>query len=392
MFPAVQNYQSYKVNLPMNETFDPAKVKQRSNLLDDGFIFVPRSEKQGKDGTSAERVAEFLAMVEDRQDLSPKTMAQYRYHFQVFLSYWTLDDLRELDRENAEKLLGLIYMLPKNARRISELRDLNGFELLQKNEIIGSEVIARRTAKKIVNLLSTFFSWAQSRGYVDENPFHRLRVRKALCNDRRYQFSSNDLVLIFSMSDYQRGKFLHSYYYWLPLLLRFTGARLNELCQLYKQDLVYVDGMWGIVICARHTGQRLKNDSSTRFIPLHPALISRGFIEFVKSRSDERVFSELPLVNGYYSHNASKWFARRRESLGLGKGRDAHSFRHTFVDELKQSGTPIEVIQELVGHSSNSVTTAVYSRSYKPEVLLNALSHLDDSHVAPIRPYSDYLA
>lgn len=389
MFPAVQ---SHKVKLPMNETFVPANIKHRSNFLNDGFAFVPRSQKQGRDGTSAERVAEFLAMVEARQDLSPKTIAQYRYHLQVFLSFWILDDLRELDRENAEEFLCLIYMLPKNAQRISSLRDFSGFELLKQNEIVGSEAISRRTAKKIVNLLSTFFSWAQSRGYVDENPFHRLRVRKALCNDRRYQFSSNDLVLIFSMSDYQRGKFLHSYYYWLPLLLRFTGARLNELCQLYKQDLVYVDGIWGIMICARHTGQRLKNDSSTRFIPLHPALVSRGFIEFVKSRRNERVFSELPLVNGYYSHNASKWFARRRESLGLGKGRDAHSFRHTFVDELKQSGTPIEVIQELVGHSSNSVTTAVYSRSYKPEVLLNALSHLDDSHVAAIRPYSDYLA
>nr|WP_319557075.1 tyrosine-type recombinase/integrase [uncultured Vibrio sp.] len=96
---------------------------------------------------------------------------------------------------------------------------------------------------------------------------------------------------------------------------------------------------------------------------------------------------ELPFVNGYFSNYPSKWFARRRKDLGLGRGKDAHSFRHSFIDELKQQEVAIDMVQELVGHSSNSITTSVYSRSYKPELLASAISKIDDSHVAHIRAY-----
>ncbi|TOB64262.1 tyrosine-type recombinase/integrase, partial [Vibrio parahaemolyticus] len=67
---------------------------------------------------------------------------------------------------------------------------------------------------------------------------------------------------------------------------------------------------------------------------------------------------------------------------------DAHSFRHSFIDELKQQEVAIDIVQELVGHSSNSITTSVYSRSYKPEILVSAINKLDDSHVAAIKPYA----
>ncbi|TOM07008.1 hypothetical protein CGH84_24390, partial [Vibrio parahaemolyticus] len=78
-------------------------------------------------------------------------------------------------------------------------------------------------------------------------------------------------------------------------------------------------------------GQSVKNSSSIRLIPIHNELIAKGFLAFVNSKSKGRLFPELPLIKGYYSHNASKWFQRRRDTLGLGKGLDAHSFRHTFI-------------------------------------------------------------
>ncbi|NOH33660.1 hypothetical protein [Vibrio chagasii] len=96
------------------------------------------------------------------------------------------------------------------------------------------------------------------------------------------------------------------------------------------------------------------------------------------------------MVNGYYSHNASKWFSRRREKLGLGRGKDGHSFRHSFVNELKQKLENFELIRELVGHEDPSVMTSVYSRAYNPKVLLTAINQIDDSHVANIKPYSQY--
>ncbi|MCX2758969.1 site-specific integrase [Vibrio sp. Sgm 22] len=375
--------------VPVSKTFNPAVHEQSRSFLVHDFSFIPRSAKKGRTNTATELVMEFLEIAEQHEQLSPKTLMQYRSHLQLFLDIWPLDDLNELDRENAEMVLRLLYKMPKNPSKNRALARYKGIDLLKQNNIVGGEVISRRTVQKIISLLSTFFNWVKSRGYVSENPFYRLKVRKALSTDKRYQLSSDDLTLVFNMKDYQKGSFLHSYYYWLPLLLRFTGARLNELCQLYKADLVLQDDIWGLSFTTRSDEQRIKNCNSIRFVPLHPALLSRGFVEFVQSRNSDRVFSELPLVNGYYSHNASKWFARRRSQLGLGKGRDAHSFRHTFVDDLKQNGVAIELIQELVGHSSNTVTTNVYSRSYRPQMLLTAITKISDAHVSNIQPYKN---
>ncbi|MGZ2335452.1 tyrosine-type recombinase/integrase [Vibrio alginolyticus] len=388
MFITVQSETCNTPVLPIKNGFVPANLNHNCNLLLRDSYFTPRSAKTQKICTARELVEEFLEVGVAQKQLSPKTAQQYRNQLYTFLDLWLLDDLKELDRENAELFRELLYQMPKNPNKDKRLHGYKGIALLNRNEELGGDVISRRTVKKFINLLSTFFGWLKSRGHVDENPFYKLKVRKALSNDRRYQLSSSDLTLIFTMRDYQSRNFLHPYYYWLPLLLRFTGARLNELCQLYKSDIIIVNGVWGIRICAKSNGQRLKNDNSMRFVPLHHALISRGFLKFVESCSNERLFGELPLVNGYYSHNASKWFARRRKTLGFEKGKDAHSFRHSFVDELKQKGVAIDIIQELVGHSSNSITTSVYSRSYKPEILVSAINKLDDSHVAAIKPYA----
>lgn len=352
-----------------------------------GNYFTPKSQKTREVFNASELVKQFIKMSKEQSQLSPKTLEQYKRHLRISLELLSFEDLNDVDRENAERLLLLLYKFPKNPEKNPVLKGYKGIELVEVCEQLSCDVISRRTVKKIVNLLSTFFDWAKNRGHVDENPFHRLKVRQALTTDCRYQFSNDELTRVFKMKDYQKSKYLHSYYYWIPLLLRFTGARLNELCQLYKADIVLVNKIWGIRICAKNQDQRLKNNSSMRFVPLHHALISRGFLEFVESCTSDRLFSELPLVNGYFSHYASKWFARRRKDLGLGRGKDAHSFRHSFIDELKQQEVAIDMVQELVGHSSNSITTSVYSRSYKPELLASAISKIDDSHVAHIRAY-----
>ncbi|MGR5412844.1 tyrosine-type recombinase/integrase [Vibrio astriarenae] len=352
--------------------------------------FTPRSAKGERSYTPKELRDRYLALIQGDDQLSDKTKKQYERHLGLYIELWPYDDLAEMDRENAELFLNLFYKYPKNPEKNRLLSGLQGFELIKKNEEINGEVISRRTVKKIINVLSAFFRWAEAHHYVNDNPFFKLKVRKALITDKRLPLTSNDLMLIFNMQDYKRGAFLHSYYYWLPLLLRFTGARMNELCQLYTCDVVKVDGVWGICINASQDGQRVKNQNSLRYVPLHHALISRGFIDYVQSCCSGRLFPMLPKVNGYFSHNATKWFARRRKSLGLEKGKDGHSFRHSFINELKQQNVPISVIQEVVGHSHQSVTTAVYSRSYEPEVLLKAINLIDDSHVSEIKPFTHY--
>ncbi|MGF1699615.1 hypothetical protein L4D09_04770 [Photobacterium makurazakiensis] len=109
----------------------------------------------------------------------------------------------------------------------------------------------------------------------------------------------------------------------------FTGARLNELCQLYKADLFQIENTWVIQINDKFEGQRLKNAFSRRLIPIHPKLIELGFLCFVQSIKHERIFPELK--------NQRDGFGRFKSKFGFSKGHDFHSLRNTVATQFKQS-------------------------------------------------------
>jgi integrase len=45
---------------------------------------------------------------------------------------------------------------------------------------------------------------------------------------------------------------------------------------------------------------------------------------------------------------------------------DPQEFRHTFVSLLSATGTPVEEIARLAGHSSTRTTEVVYRRELQP--------------------------
>ncbi|TRN19276.1 site-specific integrase [Vibrio furnissii] len=266
------------------------------------------------------------------------------------------DDLNELDRSGAENVRDALSHYPTNAKKHSEFTGLTGYDVIFKNAALPKPkpCLSLTTVKGIIEKFSTFLNWSKAHGYVKDNVFYRLPKKSEKGGKKRLCFSDQHLAAIFKMKDYKSHSYLHPYYYWVPLLGRYTGARLNEICQLTIDDILQVDGVQCLKIWDNVEGQSVKNTSSIRLIPIHNELIAKGFLAFVNSKSKGRLFPELPLIKGYYSHNASKWFQRRRDSLGLGKGLDAHSFRHTFINELKQLGVSKEIIECIVGHKHNS--------------------------------------
>ena len=51
--------------------------------------------------------------------------------------------------------------------------------------------------------------------------------------------------------------------------------------------------------------------------------------------------------------------------------------RHCLADNLKQRGVDGNIIGEILGHSSGSITLARYGKAYIPKVLLEALKKLE---------------
>jgi integrase len=91
-----------------------------------------------------------------------------------------------------------------------------------------------------------------------------------------------------------------------------------------------------------------------------------------------RLWSEIKRgKHGSYSGAYSKWFSRYKNMIGITDPKITfHSFRHTFIDQLKQLDVPDGKIQELVGHANHSITTGRYGKPYRPVALKEIIESL----------------
>ncbi|MNZ30736.1 Phage integrase family protein [compost metagenome] len=158
----------------------------------------------------------------------------------------------------------------------------------------------------------------------------------------------------------------HPYRFWLMPLGLFTGARLNELCQLRVHDVI--KDFYGVdLISINDNGfkKSLKNEQSRREIPISSRLVEMGFLEFVEERrsaggNDALIFGELIFDEKHlYSRDPSRFFCGPRTGEGfIGKycphtsagGWNFKSFRRTFSIRLQRSGVPASTIAYLLGH------------------------------------------
>lgn len=162
---------------------------------------------------------------------------------------------------------------------------------------------ATRAAKPVASLLSVLsdrylkekaLSWAQE-GVI--NHFAGLKLQRAKEVSSRSGYTAEERRKFIGWAKQQEP-----HRRWITLLGLFTGARANEICQLYADDVQQVDGIWCLDIRSGRPDQKLKTANSARLVPLHRHLLERGFIEFVKGRAGGCLFPELPHRQDGYSH------------------------------------------------------------------------------------------
>ena len=243
----------------------------------------------------------------------------------------------------------------------------------------GSVSISLETVRNVMGRVSSFFNWLVKQGYREDNPFSGVAPRRVhSARSERSPFTDDDLRLLFGTAIYKDKDYAHDWQYWLPLLGLYTGARLEELCQLKGDDFKVSDGCHYIDIHGEgDVHNRVKTPSSVRKIPVHSELLKLGILDKVNMRSRGCFLFDLRRVNTNLGHVPSKWFGGYKASLGLPKGTKVfHSFRHTLRDKLTLSGVPNEHIRELLGHEQIGETFGRYGSSIPVSVLAESLEKL----------------
>jgi len=139
---------------------------------------------------------------------------------------------------------------------------------------------------------------------------------------------------------------------WIILISCYSGMRQNEICQLYHNDVMKVDGFWCFRVDNLNQNQLLKNDSSRRFVLIHSQWLTLGLLDFINARKGH-LFSELTLHLGSYGHYFSRWFTRCRGKHGLPV---YHSLRHYAAITFKQNVFPEQFVSLVLGHSNATIT------------------------------------
>jgi integrase len=151
--------------------------------------------------------------------------------------------------------------------------------------------------------------------------------------------------------------------YWFPLLGLFSGMRVGEIGQLRTVDVYPIDGVDAINV------YKSKTKAGKRVFPITTALLRLGFVEYVeevKALGGKRVFPHLNLTEQGYGKEISKRFSRLLEALGMKEDRSFHSFRHTFIQRLKDAGIDEAVRCAYVGHKYSSTNHNDYGKAEVP--------------------------
>jgi integrase len=237
-------------------------------------------------------------------------------------------------------------------------------------EGMAGQGLSVSSINKYLHGLSHLLAWGKGQGFVPDvwmNPVDGLPLKKHRGDKRlkRSPFSDEELTRIFDSPHFTKERAKQPARYWLPLCLLWTGARREEIAQLYLDDIRQEDGVWVLDIKTdEDRGQGLKNEASQRKVPVHSRLIELGLLEYVnqtRATGALRLFPQLTHGGNGYGDAVGKVFARHLKQVGIvDPGKVLHSLRHTAITRLHSRGVSQNIAEALVGHAANTVHGSVY--------------------------------
>lgn len=263
------------------------------------------------------------------------------------------------------------------------------------------EARSNKTVNNYLWVLRQFYDYAIQKKWVTCNEATGLDLPEEDSQGRE-PFSQVELKSIFESSYYQNQEYNRPEQYFVPHIQLFTGARLNEVCQLQTNDIVFPDKIPGsehipCIYFREGTGQQLKTEKSERLIPIHPKLWNelglKEYYETMKAHGFDYLFPNLRLdTKNKRSDYVGDWFGRYLNILEIKRPEISnHSFRHTFINYFKQNEVPERIAGDIAGHvytrsdkekleddrEGRGKTYQMYGDNYYPHVLLPYIEKVD---------------
>jgi len=277
--------------------------------------------------------------------------------------------IEQLTKDHVRQFRDALRSLPETRKIPRDLRRLfNGqrvpelVKLMEQHPQLQKQTPANAT--KTIGNISALLTLAVDEGFIEINPAFGVKLSDPGKSSRkRQQYDEADLDRIFRSERVDQSRVSpveRNEWFWLPLLAMLTGARLEELGQLWVDDVRQRED--GVYIDINDSGddrnpKYIKTPGSTREIPLRHELIEAGFVSYVAARraaDSVRLFPNLKYDRSsrkYTKAFSSDWSDFVHHKLGVSERKVFHSFRHAFIDATRTARLPEYVSRVLVGHT-----------------------------------------
>ena len=112
------------------------------------------------------------------------------------------------------------------------------YQQIMKMNISDTDRMSDQTLKNNFVRANRFLDWLCAKYSLSLPHKEVLQIRlDARPQSETDVYESGELRKIFTAQEYIEAKHKKAAYFWTPLLALFTGARMEELCQLYVEDI-----------------------------------------------------------------------------------------------------------------------------------------------------------
>lgn len=338
-----------------------------------------------------------------RKGQSEKTKDRYRAEMKHILAFFGSDTrLATLTKAACEGFAEVSDKLPPNFEDL--IRGGADLRSIAASRSPNSPVLSYATQEKYLSQLSRFCGWASGHDHIAKNYADGLMPngKKPDGSVAKMPFEDDELQRIFQRPIYSGCRndrhgfsepgdaIIRRARYWAPVIGLFSGLRCGEILQLTPSHFRVSETGTPFIVLTKD--MKLKNRNAEREIPVHPALVEIGLLDWVerrRSRAEETLFPEVP-INKYGDASScfAKWYRSDLQHFGLGDRRPLlsfHSFRHTFKRALDRADVPEEKKDELCGWTRGKKIGRRYGSGLDADVLVDAVTNvsydLDLSHL-----------
>jgi len=228
--------------------------------------------------------------------------------------------------------------------------------------IISKQDPAYDTLRNIVADISSLFSWAEGRGYIDRNPFYKLKLPRAKKGtQKRRPWTNEEIMWFIGSSAIGKNEFTAT------VVAMYSGMRLEEICNIQEKHVF--DGCFHV-----YEG---KTEAAARVIPAHPLI--KPLLEPMSGTFGKGYLIDGIKGGGYdnkRSWNFQKKLGKLRKKIGIPEGVVFHTLRNTFVTRMENIGVPRNHISQLMGHEDSNMALSVYSAGLAIERLVESINKL----------------